>query len=123
MLDVSEIFDDSDLVSEIQLRHGAGEFLPDGRWTGQYADPVLVPAIVHPTKPDDLQLLPEGERYLPNKKVFSPSALAIGDLFEYQGHSWRIAALGDWSEYGFFNAIAVRHDGVAQPDTGAFVVT
>ncbi|MBP6018795.1 MAG: hypothetical protein KA735_04835 [Burkholderiaceae bacterium] len=123
MLDVSEIFNDPDITQDVPLRRGIGEYLADGTWTGEYADPVDIIAIVHATKPDDLQLLPEGERYLPNKKIFTPDPISTGDLVIYQGSTWRVSALSDWTEYGFYNCIAVRHDGVARPNSGGFVVT
>lgn len=123
MLDVSEIFNDPDLAQDVQLRRGIGEYLANGTWTGEYADSVDIIAIVHATKPDDLLLLPEGERHLPNKKIFTPDPISAGDLVTYQGTTWRVSALGDWTEYGFYNCIAVRHDGVAKPDSGGFVVT
>lgn len=123
LIDVSEIFDDPQLTQDVPLRRGIGEYRANGTWTGEYADAVDIVAIVHATKPDDLQLLPEGERYLPTKKIFTPDPITAGDLFEYQGTTWRVSALGDWTEYGFYNGIAVRHDGVAKPDSGGFVVT
>lgn len=123
LVDVSEIFNDPAFTQTVPLRRGQGEYLADGTWTGDYADPVDIIAIVHATKPDDLQLLPEGERHLPNKKVFTPDPISAGDLITYQGATWRVSALSDWTEYGFYNGIAVRHGGVAQPDPGGFVVT
>lgn len=122
MLDIPEIFDDPEFLSEIGLRRSTGQRQTDGTWSGTYGAAVPTEAIVHPTKPDDLQLLPEGERHLPSLKVFTEAPLAAGDLIDYQGHTWRVAALGDWSAYGFHNAVAVRHSGPAQPAAGAFVV-
>jgi len=122
MIDVSEIFDDPEFAQVIPVQRGQGEYLPDGTWSqGYQAGNAL--AIVHPVKPDDLQLLDEGERHLPCKKVMSYDAIGIGDLIEYQGHTWRLSQLSDWSDYGYYNGIAVRHDGTAQPGAPSFVVT
>lgn len=122
MLDVSEIFADPEFAQVIPVRRGQGEYQPDGTWTQGYL-PGTALAIVHPVKPDDLQLLPEGERHLPCKKVMSNDPVGIGDLIDYQGHTWRLSQLSDWSEYGYYNGIAVRHDGTAQPGAPAFDVT
>ncbi|OCA57864.1 hypothetical protein AA93_07090 [Xylella fastidiosa subsp. pauca 11399] len=73
--------------------------------------------------PDDLQLLPEGQRYLPSKKIMSQDALCVGDLVHYQDTTWRIVQLSDWSEYGYYRGIAVGHDGTAQPAAAAFGLT
>lgn len=123
LIDVSEIFSDPLLAQDVMLQRGQGEYLPDGTWTGAYAAAVPVVAIVQATKPDDLQLLPEGERYLPSKKILTPEPISPGDLFAYQGSTWRVSALSNWTEYGFNNGIAIRHDGPAQPDPGGFIVT
>ncbi|SEO76371.1 hypothetical protein SAMN02800692_1994 [Luteibacter sp. UNC138MFCol5.1] len=122
MLDVSEIFADPEFAQAVSVQRGQGAYLADGTWSQGYLAGTLT-AIVHPVKPDDLQLLPEGERHLPCKKVMSQDPVAIGDLIEYQGHTWRLSQLSDWSEYGYYNGIAVRHEGTAQPGAPSFGVT
>lgn len=82
-----------------------------GDETNEYVLPVEITAVVHPTGANDLERLPEGERYLPSKKIFSQEALAMGDIFIYQGKHWRIINLSDWSEYGFYNAIGILYEG------------
>lgn len=74
-----------------------------------------VTAIIHPTGVNDVALLAEAERYLPSKKIFSQCRLNIGDIFIYQGSRWRISVLGNWSEYGFYNAIGILHKGTQKP--------
>lgn len=122
MLDVSEIFDDPDLAREADFEIRGGAFDADGEWVDEYTPATFV-AIVHATKPDDLLLLPEGERHLPAKKVMTPSEIKVGDFLLYKGARWRVSACSDWSDYGFYNAIATRHDGPAAPAAPAFVVT
>jgi len=122
MLDVSEIFADPAFAQRVVIQRGQGAYQADGTWDQGYM-PDTITAIVHPVKPDDLQLLPEGERYLPCKKVMSLEPIAIGDLVAYQGTHWRLSQLSDWSDYGYYNGIAVRHDGIAQPAAPSFVVT
>ncbi|MCG9064713.1 hypothetical protein LH425_06600 [Laribacter hongkongensis] len=122
MLDVSEIFDDPDLAQEVDFEIRGGSFDASGQWVDEYT-PVTMTAVVHATKPDDLTLLPEGERHLPARKVMTTRPLAVGDFLLYQGARWRVSASSDWSEYGFHNAIAIRHNGPAAPAQEAFVVT
>ncbi|ALQ94898.1 hypothetical protein XFUD_07205 [Xylella fastidiosa] len=122
MLDLRPIFRNSKLAQRVQVLRRQGQYLPDGTWQQESVlDTVL--AIIHPTTPDDLQLLPEGERHHPSKKIMSQDQIDVGDVLLYQDTRWRITQLSNWSEYGYYRGIAVGHDGTAQPAAAAFVTT
>ncbi|TNV90819.1 hypothetical protein C5H24_11065 [Xylella fastidiosa] len=122
MLDLRPIFRNSRFAQRVQVLRCHGQYLADGTWQQEYfLDTVL--AIIHPVTPDDVQLLPEGQRYFPSKKIMSQHALCVGDLVRYQDTTWRIVQLSDWSEYGYYHGIAVRHDGTAQPAAAASGLT
>lgn len=120
MLDMSEIFDDPDIAQEIPLQKNLEVKNADGDLVNKLGDPEPITAIIHPTKPDDVLFLPEGERYNPSKKIFSPSPLNEGDIFLYEGKMWRIRALGNWGDYGFYNGIGILHEGTQEPFAKGF---
>ncbi|HHW4673628.1 MAG TPA: hypothetical protein ACQGQW_00235 [Xylella fastidiosa subsp. pauca] len=122
MLDLRPIFRNSKFAQRVQVLRRQGQYLPDGTWThSDVLDTVL--AIIHPTTPDDLQLLAEGERYHPSKKIMSQDQIDVGDVLLYQDTRWRITQLSNWSEYGYYHGIAVGHDGTAHPAAAAFGLT
>ncbi|EWS77503.1 hypothetical protein LPH50_11350 [Xylella taiwanensis] len=111
MLNVSALLRNPTFAQRVQVLRGTGQYLPDGTWTQGY---VLeeVTAIIHPVKPDDLQLLPEGAHHLPSKKIMSLEVLQVADVLLYPETHWRIAQLFNWSDYGYYHGIGVRHDGL-----------
>lgn len=82
-----------------------------------------ITAIVIPTSPNDVMLLPEGERYLPSIKVYTQQQLNIGDLVEYRGQTYKIKTAANWGDYGYYNNIGVRHSQTAKVDSTGFTVT
>ncbi|MGY4791968.1 hypothetical protein [Xylella fastidiosa] len=122
MLKISALFGNPRFAQTVTVHRDHGHYRADGTWI-QASVAYPVRAILHPVKPDDLQLLPEGQRYFPSKKIMSQHALCVGDLVRYQDTTWRIVQLSDWSEYGYYHGIAVRHDGTAQPAAAASGLT
>lgn len=96
--------------------HSAGGF--NARYETQQ-----ITAIVIPTSPNDVMLLPEGERYLPSIKVYTQQQLNIGDLVEYRGQTYKIKTAANWGDYGYYNNIGVRHSQTAKVDSTGFTVT
>ena len=119
MIDMSEIFDDDELTQIITL-YPSTTTKSGGDIVSELGEPVDLLTITHPTKPDDLKLLPEGERYLPSIKIMSPDEFKQGDQVFHKGSFWRVAALSSWEEYGFYNGIAVKHEGTQAATAKAF---
>ncbi|ALQ96937.2 hypothetical protein B398_07050 [Xylella fastidiosa 32] len=122
MLKISALFGNPRFAQRVQVLRRQGQYLPDGTWQQEYVLDTML-AIIHPTTPDDLQLLPEGERHHPSKKIMSQDQIDVGDVLLYQDTRWRITQLSNWSEYGYYHGIAVRHDGTAHPAAAAFGLT
>ncbi|ADG20392.1 conserved hypothetical protein [Paraburkholderia atlantica] len=123
MLDLSEVVTDPDLGShEISIERATGERLPSGEWQETY-EPDTVTGVVHPASKAQLETLPEGERLYPTIAVFCDAPLAVADFVLHQGARWRVTADSDWSDYGYYYALATRHDATSRPRAGAFVVT
>ena len=77
---------------------------------------------IHPGTPEMIQLLPEEERREEFIAVYTDFALSLGenqggatysvpDRIVWNGKTWRIVRVRNWSMFGFYAAYAVRiHD-------------
>ncbi|MCK3654223.1 hypothetical protein A4G19_12450 [Pasteurellaceae bacterium Macca] len=102
----------------IQVKRLAGQHSVSG-FKAEYVEERLT-AIVIPTTPQDMLLLPEQERYLPSIKVLTLVALNIGDLVLHQGIEYKIQTKAHWGDYGYHHQIAVRHSPTAKVDSTGF---
>ncbi len=78
--------------------------------------------IVHPATPDDLKILPEGERYNPAFAVYTQIPVKEGDFFHHKKMKMRIVNNSKWSDYGYYSSIAIRHEGSETGDSGGFEI-
>lgn len=123
MLDLSDVVTDPDLgAREIEIDRASDARLPSGEWDETYT-PGTVTGVVHPASKAQLESRPEGERHFPTIAVFCDAPLAARDFVHHHGARWRVTADSDWSDYGYYYALATRHDATAKPRAGAFDVT
>lgn len=106
---------------DIVVKHLQGEHSTDD-YKAKYIEEKMT-VIVMPTSPNDVQLLPEGERFLPSIKIYTENPLKIGDLVDYLGVTYKIKTVGNWGDYGYHNNIGVRHSQTAKVDSRGFEVT
>lgn len=121
LINQSRRFLNSRFRQQITVQKRSGEHSASGFDVRYEAQQMI--AIVIPTSPNDVQLLPEGERYLPSIKVYTQEPLNIGDLVEYRGQTYKIKTAADWGDYGYYNNIGVRHSQTANIDSAGFTVT
>ena len=79
--------------------------------------------IIQPASNDDLQILPEGDRFNPTVRLFSSVAFENGLIFNHNNMRFRIISNGVWSDYGYYDCLATRYDGSQAHDSGGFDVT
>lgn len=79
--------------------------------------------IIQPASNDDLQILPEGNRFNPTVSIFSKEPLENTDLFNHHNMRYRIISNSIWSDYGYYHSLATRYEGSQANDSGGFVVT
>ena len=103
-------------VKRLQGEHSADDF------KAEYRDETIT-AIVIPASPNDVQLLPEGERYLPPIKIYTLDPLNIGDLVVYRGETYKIKTKANWGDYGYHNHLGIRHSPTSNVDSTGFTVT
>ena len=74
---------------------------------------------VHPGTPEMIQLLPEEERHEEFIAVYTDFSLSLGendgdaeysvpDRILWNGKTWRVVRVEDWSVFGYIQALAVR---------------
>lgn len=121
LINQSRRFFNSKFRQKITIKRLSGEHSASG-FDARYETQELI-AIVMPTSPNDVQLLPEGERFLPSIKIYTQEPLNIGDLVEYRGQEYKIKTAANWGDYGYHNNIGVRHSQTASVDSAGFNVT
>ncbi|WP_235428355.1 MULTISPECIES: hypothetical protein [Xenorhabdus] len=79
--------------------------------------------IVFPAGTEDLQILPEGDRYNPTVKVLTQEKVSVKDLFFWNGYRWRIITNARWNDYGYYDSLATRYEGSQTNDSDGFEIT
>lgn len=118
--EVAELIDDPDFCIDFTItrvttgRSTTG--LSAGRSVVTHTAPAPVTGVIYPnTKPDSLLVLPEGLRQDQAIHVFARVPMVLGgdesplqDFINYQGGLWKVAFVKNWSDFGFYHAIAVE---------------
>lgn len=120
LINISELLDDPLFVQDIEVGITT-------RTIDAFGDPKesvawsTVLANVQTTADDQLQRLPEAERYRPNRQLFTNRIeLRVGDYFKYRGQTYRCGADQDFEDYGYADVIGVLYTGVESDNGGGF---
>ena len=119
MMNMAEVIFDDEWHQVLEVDQRGGSYDAGGAWVETYTR-VQVDAAAHPATMDQMQMLAEGERELPGIKVYSAQPIGFGDLIYWNGNTWRVAGLQEYSDYGFWDCTAVRHLGTTAPGGAAF---
>jgi hypothetical protein len=110
------IYRDSGTTTSTGGYFGPGGYVSD-TFAPQGTDEITIQAMVSPTEPQDVQLLPEGDRTTSAITIFAKVPLLIdregppsaeADIVLWSGLRYRVARLFDWSGYGYYEALAVQ---------------
>lgn len=82
-----------------------------------------ITCIIQPASNDDLQILPEGDRYNPTVRLFSRIKLTNGMLFHHHDMRFKVTSESIWRDYGYYDCLATRYDGSQAHDSGGFDIT
>ncbi|MEY0017527.1 hypothetical protein AB7W40_21465 [Providencia rettgeri] len=107
---VDDIFSDPFFAQECEFKNVSGE------------KRILI-CVVQPASNNDLQILPEGDRYNPTVRVMTQEPIEPKELFYWSGHRWRIIDKSPWSDYGYYDTLATRYEGSQTSDSGGFPIT
>ena len=117
-MDVSAALTDPDLgftaftVQRIMYRLQNGESVPS-------VQTLPASGCIHPGTPEMVQLLPEEERHEEFIAVYTDFPLRLGengggatytapDRILWNGETWRVVRVRDWSVFGYYQALAVK---------------
>lgn len=115
--DMSELLADPDFVTSFTLKETGG-YRVAGKWTETIVE-TPKEGVIQPMSAGDTRFLQEGDKTKSGIKVycaFEVSASSelppkLGDMIDWHNKTYRIAkAPDDWSEYGYWKAIAVQVD-------------
>lgn len=133
MIDVGDIVNDPDLAQAFTIERSTGQFVLGGWKTTA----VLVPAYgcITVASPEDLEMVPEGDRlsgamlfhtssplYITEleggagqqgwgKGGFGVTTQQVSDVVVWRGQRYRVVHLSPYQDYGYYRAVAVRMAG------------
>ncbi|WP_208952340.1 hypothetical protein [Rahnella sp. ChDrAdgB13] len=76
--------------------------------------------VIYPADADALEFTPEGTRLQDAIVALAAGRLSFGDVILWHAENWRVVHAQDFSDNGYFYAVAVRADKTASPDGGGF---
>lgn len=77
--------------------------------------------IIAPAGKDAAKFLPEGTRLSQAITIFAGEKIGFGDRVPYLGLTYSVVHLQDYSQYGYYYAVAALPDGPANPDSPGFI--
>lgn len=104
MINIAELLNDADFCQTIQKNNE--------NFT----------AIVQFLSNDEMQRLPEGERYKEALRIDTEFNLNLQDIITYKNQEYRIIAFQDWSDYGYKNFTAIRLDALEKSNSQGFTI-
>lgn len=95
-----------------------------GRWENGFfvrdvSENLTITGIITIAKPEDLELLPEGDRQSGTLRVLTTEKLyqtgeeepGLSDVIEWRGNRYRLISVTPDVDYGFYRSLAVRMRG------------
>ena len=116
-LDLSEIVSDPDLAEQFQIVRSRGGFVAGG-WSDQLTT-IAAYGVVSVASEKDLEMVPEGDRVRESRVFHSTQAMYVtnadnqgtSDFLVWQGVKYRVYSVADYSNRGYYRAIACRMQG------------
>jgi len=115
MEDMSELLTDPDFVTDFVVSITSGERVRGGAWV----ETIITEdrqGVIQPASQKDTQYLAEGDRSRQSIKIWSADYLStsdsqlpkLGDKITWHDDIHRIVSVKDWSQYGYWQALAVQ---------------
>lgn len=127
MINIAELLKDPDFTQMIDVYRRVNSFVESGPTAGEVQITTVLRQIrmcVQPVKdPDDLNVLPEGQRSNKTMKFYSSEILycddgdqsigsgqAVFDMVMWGGGKYKLMHVRFWSDYGYWEAIGVNSE-------------
>lgn len=119
LLNISELLDDELFVEPHEVGITTRTIVD-----GNPVESVVWETIIANTQPlgdEQLQRLPEAERFKPNLQFFTNvRSVKVGDYLRLGGKTYRAVTDQDFDEYGYADNIFILYDGVESINSGGF---
>lgn len=120
LINISEILDDPLFVEPVEIGIVTRGFDSFGNPTESIEWKTLN-ANIQPVSDDQLQRLPEGEKYKPMRQLFTNKIeVREGDYFKEFGKTYRCITDQDFKKHGYSDSIGVLYNGVEDNDEDGF---
>lgn len=117
MINVSRIVNDSRFSQSFKVFRKSGEWIK-GRFV-QKENGININGVITPAKPKEIEMIPEGDRVGGEISIHTTSKLyathsleneaeGTSDEIEWQGERYKLYQVNDYSQYGYYSAIAMR---------------
>lgn len=116
MIDISEVINDPDLMQTFTALRSSGTFGPGG--FASTTTTITMSGVVTVAREKDLVLVPEGDRVQGAMVFYSTAEIFVthadgttqgaSDVLVWKGHTYRVLSVAEYSDYGYYKAIAVR---------------
>ena len=114
---MSELLSDPDFVTSFELSISTGRRVRGGEWIESFITETRI-GVIQPSSQKDTQYLKEGDKNKLAIRVYSDQSLSasdknvpkLGDKVKWNNKSYRIASFKDWSQYGYWQALALELD-------------
>lgn len=77
--------------------------------------------VLAPASKDEAKFLPEGTRLSQAISIYAAKKIGFGDVVTWTGQYYVVTHLQDYSDYGYYYALAVLTNEPANPDQPGFV--
>lgn len=77
--------------------------------------------VIAPASKDEAKFLPEGTRLSQSISVYASERMGFGDVIAWTGQYYVVTHLQDYSDYGYYYALAVLTNEPSNPDRAGFV--
>ena len=120
LINISEILDDPLFVEPVEIGIVTRGFDSFGNPTESIEWKTLN-ANIQPVSDDQLQRLPEGEKYKPMRQLFTNKIeVREGDYFKEFGKTYRCITDQDFQKHGYSDCIGVLYNGVEDRNEDGF---
>lgn len=120
MTDIAELIDDPDFCTSFTIMVSDSYRQDDGEWIEGF-EPYKMTGVIQPASSRDTAHMIDGDEYRGAINVWARQMIAtadnsercagLGDLIDWHCKRYRVVNSKDWSQYGYWQAMAVEVDG------------